>query len=118
MRKTIWMNESLLKLQEKLDRDGLGQKQGRSGGYSRRLGEIVERYDLIISSITAPDLTDSEKIIIEKVISTHSITPVMIKYLEDFIIVKLDIDKQELYLKLKKLNINEKIVLIESLENS
>ena len=44
MKKTIYMNDPLIKLNE----------QTTNGGFSRRLGEIAERYDIIMKLTPEP----------------------------------------------------------------
>ena len=44
MKKTIYMNDPLIKLNE----------QTANGGFSRRLGEIVERYDIVMKLTPEP----------------------------------------------------------------
>lgn len=44
MKKTIYMNDPLYRLNEQTD----------GGGFSRRLGEIVERYDIIMKLTPEP----------------------------------------------------------------
>lgn len=57
MRKTIYMSEPLIKLAEKTRGDSR-----RTSGFSRRLGEIVERYQIMldIDAQKLPELTDGE----------------------------------------------------------
>lgn len=52
MRKTIYMNDPLIKLKE----------QTTNGGFSRRLGEIVERYDIIMKLTPEPPKFSREEL--------------------------------------------------------
>lgn len=51
MKKTIYMNDPLYKLNE----------QTPDGGFSRRLGEIVERYDIIMKLTPEPPKFSQEE---------------------------------------------------------
>ena len=65
MRKTIYMSEPLIKLAEKTRGDSR-----RTSGFSRRLGEIVERYQIMIDidAQKLPELTDSEMEIVSEIV--------------------------------------------------
>gem|GEM_PF-450130 len=65
MRKTIYMSEPLIRLAEETRGDSR-----RTSGFSRRLGEIVERYHIMIDldAATLPDLTNSEMEILGEVV--------------------------------------------------
>lgn len=65
MRKTIYMSEPLIKLAAKTRGDSR-----RTSGFSRRLGEIVERYQIMldIDAQKLPEVTDSEVEIMGEVI--------------------------------------------------
>ena len=63
MNKTIYLNEPLEQLAEKTKGDS-----PRSGRFSSRLGEIVERYDIIMELTKLPALSESEINIMEEVI--------------------------------------------------
>lgn len=52
MKKTIYMNDPLYRLNEQTD----------GGGFSRRLGEIVERYDIIMKLTPEPPEFSQEEI--------------------------------------------------------
>lgn len=51
MKKTIYMNDPLYRLNEQTD----------GGGFSRRLGEIVERYDIIMKLTPEPPKFSQEE---------------------------------------------------------
>ena len=65
MKRTIYMNDALEQLAEKTR----GASR-RTGGFSRRLGEIVERYQLVLDleSEKLPELTDTELEIMGEVV--------------------------------------------------
>ena len=65
MRKTIYMSEPLCRLAEATRGDSR-----RTSGFSRRLGEIVERYQLVLDleSEKLPELTDTELEIMGEVV--------------------------------------------------
>ena len=63
MNKTIYLNETLEKLAEKTKGDS-----PRSGRFSSRLGEIVERYDIIMELTELPEMSESEIEIMGEVI--------------------------------------------------
>jgi len=63
MKKTIYMNEPLEQLSESIPAG-----TGRNGGFSRRLGEVVDRYAIIMSMTKLPTFTDAETEILSEVI--------------------------------------------------
>lgn len=65
MRKTIYMSESLTRLAE----ETRGTSR-RTSGFSRRLGEIVDRYKIMIDidSQKLPELSDSEMEIMGEIV--------------------------------------------------
>lgn len=65
MRKTIYMSDPLARLAEKTRGDSR-----RTSGFSRRLGEIVERYQIVIDidAQKLPELTDSEIEIMSEIV--------------------------------------------------
>lgn len=62
-KKTIYMNEPLEKLAEKTR-----AASARNGGFSSRLGEIVDRYDMIMELTPMPELTDTDTQIIAEAV--------------------------------------------------
>ena len=65
MKKTIYMNGPLYKLNE----------QTPDGGFSRRLGEIVERYDIIMKlTPEPPKFTQAEMHILGEVLASAKIS--------------------------------------------
>ncbi len=63
MKKTIYMSDPLERLAEKTK-----STDRRNGGFSRRLGEIVERYAIIQQLTTVPEFTANETQILSEVI--------------------------------------------------
>ena len=65
MRKTIYMSEPLTRLAE----ETRGTSR-RTSGFSHRLGEIVERYQIMldIDALELPELTDSEMEIMGEIV--------------------------------------------------
>lgn len=64
MKRTIYMSEPLERLAEETRGDSR-----RTSGFSRRLGEIVERYQIMIELDTPPELTENELSIMGEVLS-------------------------------------------------
>jgi len=79
-KKTIWMNDSLIKLAA-----DVGNAKGRAGKFSARLGDIVERYELVIRLTPVPELSDIEKTILDEVILGSTLTPTTIRYMPEAI---------------------------------
>jgi hypothetical protein len=113
-RKQIWMSPSLERLNEQC-----GKAKGRDGTFSRRLGEIVERYEVIMKLTVAPELTDTEKMIIGEVVCGSIITPTTIRHMGESIMdcaSGTNEERKALHDKIIKLSPSERIALIESLE--
>lgn len=69
MKKTIYMNYPLIKLNE----------QTTNGGFSRRLGEIVERYNIIMRlTPEPPDFTPAEMNVLGEVLAGAKISTALI----------------------------------------
>lgn len=66
--KNVWLNPPLERLKEKIDKENKGKKAGRGGGFSAKLGDIVERYDAIMALTKAPELSDAEIYILSEVL--------------------------------------------------
>lgn len=65
MKKTVYMNDPLIRLSE----------QTPGGGFSRRLGEIVERYDIIMRlTPEPPEFTPAEMHVLGEVIAGSKIS--------------------------------------------
>ena len=116
MRKTIYMSDPLIKLAEKTRGDSR-----RTSGFSRRLGEIVERYQIMIDldAATLPDLTDSEMEILGEVVMGSVIDARKIRGLH---LDPLDAasgtpeERKDLAAKIEPLTAGQRIVLIEKVE--
>ena len=108
-RKTIWMNPPLEDLAKK------SEGKGRDGQFSRRLGDIVERYGALIKLTPVPELTDSEKMILG-VLGANA-DPTSIRYMGDRVIDTGAAPLAELKALAQKVNswtVAEKIAVIES----
>ena len=113
MRKTIWMNPPLEKLAEKC-----GEAKGRDGQFSRRLGDIVERYDVLIRLTSVPELDDEERMILGVVICGSTVTPTAIRYMDDGVLesgASTDENLRQLAEKIKGWSPAERLAVIESL---
>lgn len=114
MRKQIWMNSPLERLAEQC-----GKAKGRDGQFSRRLGDVVERYEAIIKLTPIPGMDAEEKMILGAVICGGTITPTSIKYLDESV---MDLgastveNRQALAEKIKTWSAAERIAAIESLD--
>lgn len=113
MKRTVYMSEPLEKLAEKTK-----SNDRRNGGFSRRLGEIVDRYGIIMSLTNLPDFDDTEINILSDVIcgSVISRSKVAGMHLD---IIDASIGTQEqrakLLRKIEELSIAQRIKLIEKL---
>lgn len=113
MRETVWMNDPLLDLKEQLDAEGLGD------GFSQRLGDIVERYQVIMKLTPAIELTDIEKMIIGESICSSVLTPEKIRRMHDYLMDCEDIgtfdERKALHDKIESVDAAGRIAIIESL---
>jgi hypothetical protein len=80
-RKTIWMNPPLERLAEEC-----GKANGREGKFSARLGDIVERFDILMKLTPIPVLSDTEKMILGEAFCGSTLSGVTIKYMPESII--------------------------------
>jgi len=113
MRKSIWLNPPLERLVAQC-----GTAKGRDGKFSRRLGEIVERYDTIMKLIPVPDITDTEKMIIGKIICGSVITPLTIRRMDESVMdcaTGTAAERQALAEKISSWSVTERLAIIESL---
>ena len=112
-KRTIYMSEPLEKLAEKTKAN-----DRRNGGFSRRLGEIVDRYEIIMDLTELPTFDDTETQILSEVIcgSVISRSKVAGMHLD---IIDASIGTQEqrakLLRKIEALSIAQRLKLIESL---
>lgn len=115
MKRTIYMSEPLERLADETRGDSR-----RTSGFSRRLGEIVERYrimlDLDMDSL--PTLTDTELAIIGEVLCGAVIDRRKIRGLHLDVLdaaVGSDDDRKQLYKKIEALTAGQRLALVESL---
>lgn len=116
MRKTIYMSEPLIKLAEKTRGDSR-----RTSGFSRRLGEIVERYQIMIDidAQKLPELTDSEIEIMGEVVMGSVIDARKIRGLH---LDPLDAasgtpeERKQLAGKIEPLTAGQRLALVEKIE--
>ena len=85
-------------------------------GFSRRLAQVVERYDLVIANTPPIPLTQEEEMIFGTALSGSMLEPLAIKYLhtmiEDFE-GGLPEDRKALAKKIEAASIAERIATIE-----
>lgn len=116
MRKTIYMSEPLERLAEKTR----GTSR-RTGGFSRRLGEIVERYQIMLSldAPKLPELTDSEMEIMGEVVMGSLIDARKIRGLHldplDAALGTPD-ERRQLAAKIEPLTAGQRLALVEKVE--
>ena len=80
-RRNIYMNPPLDALAEKINETG----KGRDGKFSRRLGDIVERYAVLQELVPAPEMTDVEIEILGAVICGSPVTKTQVRLLPEYI---------------------------------
>ena len=115
--KTIWMNPPLEKLAEECSQDK--NNTGRNGKFSRRIGDIVERYDVIIKLTPPPNLTVEERMILGIVICGKPVSPIMLRHMGESILDSNAAPEEELKALAKRANswsAAEKILVIESFD--
>jgi hypothetical protein len=79
-KKTISLNSSLEKLAE-----DVVKASGRAGKFSARLGDIAERYELILRLTPAPELTDAEKLILDEAIRGGGVSLSSIRHMDELV---------------------------------
>ncbi|QHZ52292.1 hypothetical protein [Paenibacillus larvae] len=79
-RKHIWMNPPLERLAAEC-----GKANGREGKFSARLGDVVERFDIIMKLTPAPEMNDIEKMILGEVVCGSALSVVTVKYMPESI---------------------------------
>lgn len=113
MKRTIYMSEPLERLAEETRGDSR-----RTSGFSRRLGEIVERYQIMIELDTPPELTENELSIMGEVLSGAVIDRRKIRGLH------LDVldaatgtpdDRKQLSAKIERLTAGQRLAMIEKI---
>lgn len=116
MRKTIYMSDPLVKLAEKTR----GESR-RTSGFSRRLGEIVERYQIMldIDAQKLPELTDGEMEIMGETIMGSVIDARKIRGLHldplDAATGTLE-ERKKLASKIEPLTAGQRLALVEKVE--
>lgn len=113
MKRTIYMSDPLVRLAEKTRGDSR-----RTSGFSRRLGEIVERYQIMLDLDTLPKLTDTELAIMGEVLCGAVIDRRKIRGLHLDVLdaaVGSDDDRKQLYKKIEALTAGQRLALVESL---
>lgn len=113
MKRTIYMSDPLVRLAEKTRGDSR-----RTSGFSRRLGEIVERYQIMLDLDTLPELTDTELEIMGEVLCGAVIDRRKIRGLHLDVLdaaVGSDDDRKQLYKKIEALTAGQRLALVESL---
>lgn len=116
MRKTIYMSDPLIKLAEKTRGDSR-----RTSGFSRRLGEIVERYQIMldIDSQKLPALSDSEMEIMGEVVMGAVINARKIRGLHlDSLDATLGTpeERKKLAAKIEQMTAGQRLTLVEKVE--
>ena len=113
MKRTIYMSEPLERLADETRGDSR-----RTSGFSRRLGEIVERYQIMIELDTPPELTENELSIMGEVLSGAVIDRRKIRGLHldvlDAAVGSKD-DRKQLSKKIESLTAGQRLALVESL---
>lgn len=113
MKRTIYMSDPLVRLAEKTRGDSR-----RTSGFSRRLGEIVERYQIMLDLDTLPELTDTELAIMGEVLCGAVIDRRKIRGLHLDVLdaaVGSDDDRKQLHKKIEALTAGQRLALVESL---
>lgn len=113
MKRTIYMSEPLERLAEETKGDSR-----RTSGFSRRLGEIVDRYQIMLDLDTPPELTDTELSIMGEVLAGAVIDRRKIRGLHLDVLdaaVGSDDDRKLLSEKIEALTAGQRLVLVENL---
>lgn len=115
MKRTIYMSEPLEQLAEETKGDSR-----RTSGFSRRLGEIVERYQIMLDLDmgSLPTLTETELGIMGEVLSGAVIDRRKIRGLHLDVLdaaVGSDDDRKLLSEKIETLTAGQRLALVESL---
>lgn len=113
MKRTIYMSEPLERLADETRGDSR-----RTSGFSRRLGEIVERYQIMLDLDTPPDLTDTELSIMGEVLAGSVIDRRKIRGLHLDVLdaaTGSDEDRKQLSKKIEALTAGQRLTLVESM---
>ena len=88
----------------------------RPQSFSKRMGQIVDRYHLILDSVNTPELSVNEKHVLGVTIQGSYIDKLFIKYLhEEIDDTELD-GASDLAKKVKRLDFLQRIKLIEEMK--
>jgi hypothetical protein len=107
------MNPPLERLAEQC-----GKAKGRDGQFSRRLGDIVERYEVLIKLTPLPELTAEERMILGTVICGSTISHLTVKYMDESVLesgASTKENQQQLAEKIRTWSIAERLAVIDSL---
>lgn len=113
MKRTIYMSEPLERLAEETRGDSR-----RTSGFSRRLGEIVERYQIMLDLDTPPELTETELAIMGEVLSGSVIDRRKIRGLHLDVLdaaTGTPADKKQLSAKIERLTAGQRLAMIEKI---
>ena len=113
MKRTIYMSEPLERLADETRGDSR-----RTSGFSRRLGEIVERYQIMLDLDTPPELTETELAIMGEVLCGAVIDRRKIRGLHLDVLdatVGAEADRKQLSGKIEALTAGQRLTLVESL---
>lgn len=113
MKRTIYMSEPLEQLADETRGDSR-----RTSGFSRRLGEIVERYQSMLDLDTPPELTETELAIMGEVLCGAVIDRRKIRGLHLDVLdatTGSDDDRKQLSKKIEEMTAGQRLTLIESL---
>lgn len=113
MKRTIYMSEPLERLADETRGDSR-----RTSGFSRRLGEIVERYQIMLDLDTPPELTETELAIMGEVLYGAVIDRRKIRGLHLDVLdatTGSDDDRKQLSGKIEALTAGQRLTLVESL---
>lgn len=116
--KNVWLNPPLERLKEKIDKENKGKKAGRAGGFSAKLGDIVERYEAIVALTKVPELSDTETYILGEVLCGSVIDVNFVERMHVWIMdcaTGTDDEKKALFERASTWTPAERISLIESL---
>lgn len=113
MKRTIYMSQPLERLAEETRGDSR-----RTSGFSRRLGEIVERYQIVIDLDTPPELTETEIAIMGEVLAGAVIDRRKIRGLYIDVLdaaTGTEEDRKQLSKKIEGMTAGQRLTMIESL---
>lgn len=112
MKRTIYMSEPLERLAEETRGDSR-----RTSGFSRRLGEIVERYQIMLELDTPPELTETELAIMGEVLAGAIVDRRKIRGLHLDVLdatTGSDDDRKQLSKKIEEMTAGQRLTLVES----